>query len=425
MRIFDLDSWNEVFDTISRNKKRSVFTALGVVWGTFMLIILLGVGNGFALLFKGNVNNLVSNSILLYSGTTSMPWNGLQSGRLIEFDKKDVMEISRMQGIDGVMYLSPQKFGEIVYDNNTYDGMTLFGTTERVKDILSLKPVYGRLLNGIDDSRSRRVCIIPIQYAESITDNPEELIGKSIVCEGISIVIAGIYEKYNNTLSFSLNSRTLYMPYSTYTALYGKGEDRINIMIADVDRKYDSEEMEKKAKGILAANHDVNPEDKEAIYSLSLSFVFDKVNGFFDGFKFLVWVVGLGSLLAGVVGINNILLIVVRERRQEIGVRRAIGAKPSSIMGQIIAESCVMTIAAGMIGLMLAIAVTMLLDKYLLPQFTDGSMSYFLDRPLTFQLAPGYAMLCMGIIVLMSVVIGILPAWKALSIKAIDALREE
>lgn len=221
-------------------------------------------------------------------------------------------------------------------------------------------------------------------------------------------------------------SRTVQIPFSTASKVFGGGNDKVSVIVAKVDEGHEVADVEKRALAVLKEMHGVHPDDPEGVMSFSMDYIYNQVEGFLKGFRFLVWVVGLGSLIAGVVGINNIMLIVVRERRQEIGVRRAIGAKPSSIMGQIIAESCLMTVIAGMAGMMLAILATMLLDRFLLPVFmSDSRTMFYMEHQLSFQLAPEMALLCMLLIVATSVAVGMIPARKALSISAIDALREE
>lgn len=423
MNIFDADSWREIFQTLSRNRRRSVFTALGVVWGTFMLILLLGVGNGISGIIKKNAGDAATNSMVIYGSYTGKPYGGFQSGRLIEIETADAAEIGKLEGITGVAYASDTQYGDFTFENEKYSSSCMSGINGEMIKTLSLETIKGRMLNRVDQQQRRKVCVAPLDFAETISDNPEDIIGKYIEVSGTKILIIGVFRAKNNTINISYGRYNFYMPYSTYTNIFGDGMEKISCMIVTADDNRKIDKYTDNIKSILYRRHTIAPDDDQAIFTLSMGFIFDKVNGFFKGFSLLIWVVGLGSLFAGIVGINNIMLIVVRERRQEIGVRRALGAKPSSIMGQIIAESCILTIMAGMTGMMLAIAVAIVLDNTLLVAMLSNMGTA--DPTATFVLSPSIALVCMAIIIAMSVAIGMLPARKALSIKAIDALREE
>lgn len=427
MRLFDADTWTEILETISRNRKRSVMTALGVVWGTFMLVLLLGFGNGMSEIMTSSSVGMANKSVLFNSWRTSMPYRGMQAGRLIEFDLRDCEYLEGVDGIEDVACWSEGNYGDADVDGEKISSVVVMGVNQAVLGISGHIPVAGRLLNFMDEEYARKVCMVSVEFAEDISpSDPSAVVGKTLYFNGMVFTVVGSFESNSSMVYMGDPSRTVQIPFSTASKVFGGGNDKVSVIVAKVDEGHEVADVEKRALAVLKEMHGVHPDDPEGVMSFSMDYIYNQVEGFLKGFRFLVWVVGLGSLIAGVVGINNIMLIVVRERRQEIGVRRAIGAKPSSIMGQIIAESCLMTVIAGMAGMMLAILATMLLDRFLLPVFmSDSRTMFYMEHQLSFQLAPEMALLCMLLIVATSVAVGMIPARKALSISAIDALREE
>lgn len=423
MRIFDIEWWNEIFQSLARNKRRSIFTAMGVVWGTFMLVLLLGTGIGLSGIITGEMGNTASNTTFMFPQQTSIPYKGMKSGRWWHMRYSDVEQLRKLPEVRLAGALGPTRGLKLVFNSVTHDSYTTAYDLD-FQTIDGIKAVEGRLLNRIDMTRRRKVCLVPERMAARL-DYGRPVTGKTVQIGNTCFTIVGTYRKTNQMLYMTDPDRTVIIPYTTDNYIFSGGSLYVSTIAVTADKDADISEIEGRCKKVISENHLVSPDDDKALFSFNARRMMDKIQGLFSGVIFLTWFVGAGTLLAGIIGISNIMLIIVRERRQEIGVRRALGARPGEIISQVIAESTVLALTAGICGMVAAIAIQGVMDKVLLPVILQNINIGGPVSDYTLQLPFGTAMLAFAIILAGSLAAGILPAYKAITISAVDALREE
>ena len=414
--MFDTDKWKEIWVTITRNKARSIFTAFGVSWGLFMFIILVGFGSGFKKGIEDIFGGIAPNASFFFSERTSEPYKGHRKDRYWNMNSHDLRVIR--EKARSVEYVSPMIFsgGNSVRGNKT-GSYTACGVYPDQFEIQKMNILYGRLINTIDIEKRRKVCVIGKEVYETLFNVGEDPIGESIRVNGLYYQVAGVAHPVSENVNIgSYPPRTIYIPFSTAQQTTKRG-DAFDFFGCIVKSGYEVEMAEEEVKQILRENHDISPTDQKAIESISLEKEFRMFFNLFTGINWLIWIVGLGALLSGVIGISNIMLVTVRERTREIGVRRAIGASPFNIISQILSESLVLTSMAGMAGFLFGILILAVLQ-----QAMAGSGGGLVIIPfISFNLA----IIAMLILVISGVLAGIMPAMKALRIKAIDAIRDE
>ena len=420
--MFDLDNWQEIWATITRNKTRSILTGFGVFWGLFMLIILMGVGSGFqsgmGTLFDGfNVN-----SCFFYTSRTSEAYKGYRKGRRWAMNSRDI-ELIRQNSVS-VQYISPMLFGASGQDNTVRGRKTGSYANQGILPdffkVSQMEIVYGREINSVDIDNRRKVAIIGTDVYETLFDKGENPIGEYIRLNGIYFQVVGVIRAMSQATIGSDTKETVYIPFSTMQQTFSRG-DRFWNLICTAKPGYPASMVEEEVKEIVKAAHDISPTDETAMGSWNMEKEYKQFQGLFTGIDILVLFVGLGALLSGVIGISNIMLVTVRERMREIGVRRALGAKPYIIIRQIMSESVVLTGIAGMIGFIVATGILIAISQAMSFSADDGEFSMFGPPLISFKLALG----AMGILILSGAVAGLMPAMKALQIKAIDAIRDE
>lgn len=423
IRIFDIEWWNEIFQSLGRNKRRSFFTAMGVVWGTFMLILLLGVGMGLSDIIIGEMADNATNTTYIVTNQTSIPYKGMKSGRWWNLRYSDIEEMSKLPQVQTAGGLGPTRPFKLIYGATAHDSYTA-AYDLGFQAIDGIQASEGRILNQIDMKEKRKVCLVPKEMAPRIIQGGS-VIGKEVRLGNTYFTVVGTYTKSNMTFVMTDPDRTVIIPYTTDNYLFSQGTSYVSVATINARINADISKIEDGCRQIIAKNHLVSPEDDKAMYMFNSKEILDKIKGLFNGVIFLTWFVGGGTLLAGIIGISNIMLIIVRERRQEIGVRRALGAKPKEIIGQVLSESTVLSLIAGIIGMTAAVLGQGILDKTLLPVILQEAYMGELISRYTFQLPFGTALLAFGIILAGSLAAGILPAYKAVKINAVDALREE
>ncbi len=426
IRIFDIEWWREIFQSLGRNKKRSIFTSLGVIWGTFMLVLLLGVGMGISGIVTKQLGDSAQKISFISTDATSVSYKGMPAGRWWDMQYRDLEEIRRIPGIKMAGAVGYSNWGgKMVCDGISYD-ISYTGYDVAFQEIDKISMLAGRLLNDIDMDMRRKVCILSKRTAENIlgNDDYQQVLGKKVGIDGIYYTVVGVYEKGQSAFTFT-SPHTVIAPYSTIDYLHNRGWSVINILGIMAERDADLEMIENACRSVLSDIHTIAPDDDKALMVFNTEELRRMVDNLFSGVIFLTWFVGAGTLLAGIIGITNIMLIIVRERRQEIGVRRALGAKPVEIVGQVLAESSVLTLIAGILGMTAALLLQGLLDKILLPVIFEDDIDIAVNLGISLQLPFGTALLAFGIIFAGSLAAGALPAYKAIKISAVDALREE
>ena len=412
--MFDLDRWEEIWQTISRNRKRSIMTAFGVFWGIFMLTIMLGAGLGLKNALFSQLGDMSVNSCFFWGGRTSIPYKGLPSGRYWQFENEDLAAIKKqvpnVRSVGSVIWGSEYKFSR----NNKKGDYSLVGYNPDFQQI-SPQPIrFGRFFNEIDMEQQRKVCILTEQVWLDLFPGGEDPVGSTIRMNNMYLTVIGMIKVPDRGFRFN-GDKSVLMPVSTMQQMYNMGHKLHSVAVAANDDA-DIKEVETNIKQLVFARHTISPDDTKAVYSQNLGEQVNKFNSLFGGIGTLTWIVGIGTLLAGLVGVSNIMLVIVRERTQEIGVRRALGARPRIIISQIMSESFVLTFVAGIFGLALAVA---------LLSGAESVLTASAGRPIRPQISFGTGMLSMTVLILGSLLAGILPASRALRIKPVDAIREE
>jgi len=418
--MFDLDNWQEIWVTITRNKLRSFLTGFGVFWGLLMLILLIGMGNAFEGGMKQNIGGFASNSCFFWTEYTSEAYKGYRKGRSWDMNNRDLTLIR--QKAQAVQYISPVLFGG-GGDKNTVRGIKSgsYGTMGIYPEHFLIQEQYvlqGRLFNSLDIDQNRKVCIIGKEVYETLFTKGENAIREYIRVNGIYFQVIGVVSKKSNVQVGGDSESTVFLPFTTMQRAFNQG-DIIHFLACTAKPGYPASMVEEEVKTIVKAAHNISPTDEKAMGGFNVEREFMIFQNLFTGIDILIWIVGLGALFSGIIGISNIMLVTVRERTREIGVRRAIGAKPRTIVIQILSESFVLTALAGFSGFLVGVSILELIY-----QGMSGSMpeeSIFIPPFVSFQTA----VIAMLILIASGVLAGLMPAMRALSIKAIDAIRDE
>ena len=418
--IFDYDTWQEIFSSISKNKTRTVVTIIGVLWGIFIYITLSGSAKGLDNGFDREFQDMAMNSMFVWPQSTSIPYAGFKIGRSPRLTIQNVKTLK--QQVPEIQYIAPRNArgvrsgppASVVYGDisRTYN---IYGDYPEYTEI-STKKIYkgGRFINNSDITNKRKVCVIGERTKKELFEEDDNPVGKFIRIDNVYFQVVGVH-KYNPGGGFETDG-DIFIPFETFRNLYNTG-DKVNWFVIAAYDNADVIAVEKKVKKALKRIHNVSPDDERAFGSFNLGELFNRIKGFADGMTFLSLVVGMATIIAGVIGIGNILLISVKERTKELGVRRALGATPAEVRIQIVLESIFLTLIAGVLGIILG-AVALATINF----FTQD----LADFPYTNPTVP--TPLVLGALLIMTVMgtlIGLIPAQRAVSIKPIDALREE
>ena len=420
--MFDFDGLKEIWQTIARNKTRSLLTAFGVFWGVFLLVILSSAGNGFENGMMRQVEGVTPNTGLFFSGTTSEPYKGYQKGRSWSMNLSDLNAVK--ENIPGVVAISPEASVWTSEDKNVVFGnrsgsYTVKGVMPEYDYIMKSRILKGRFINEADIANHRKVCLLGKRAYEELFEKNEDPLGKMVRVNGLYFQVVGVISTYNTNVQVNGSAdESVVLPYTTMNQLFSLGDNVYFFLLAAADNASIAD-IEEEVKSLLKQRHDIAPDDKTAISSFNLEEVFKMFKGLFLGIHILIWIVGLGTLMSGVIGVSNIMLVTVKERTREIGVRRAIGAKPSSIIKQVLSESLLLTTLAGLVGLCLGVAIMAVVAMITSNLPSDNMM--FQDPNISFKAAVAATV----IVIVSGLLAGVLPALRAIQIKAIDAIREE
>ena len=423
--MFDLDLWKEILSALKKNRLRSFMTAFGVFWGIFMLIVMSGAGRALENGVMDGIKAFATNSAFFWTEPTSKPYKGFQRGRRWNYKNDDIKYIR--DNVKEVQYLSPKLFGPNTNSgDNTIRGKKTgaFNITGDYPDFYKIDPwvpVKGRLINDIDILHKRKVCIIGERVAEVMFEKDEDPIGEYLKINGVYFQVVGVVHP-ETRMNFNGNHKTesIMIPFSTMQQTYNMG-DVVHFFAVTSMPGVPASQLEAKLKDLLKARHKVAPDDVQAVGSFNIEVEFVKYQGLFTGIQVLTWIVGIGTLLAGVIGVSNIMLVIIKERTQEIGIQRAIGATPGNVIMHIVAESVFLTVIAGYIGLSLGIGLLELANMALSSGNANPDDVFFKRPEVSFNMAVG----ALSVLVVSGIVAGLIPARRAVSIKPIDALRDE
>lgn len=417
MFMFDLDKWGEIFQALIRNKARSLLTAFGIFWGTFMLVLLMGGSKGLKAMMQSNFDGFAQNSYMAYPTATTKAYGGFQVGRQWNFEKKDLRLLHRHLPEADVITPLLMQWGKGVEFRDRKMFCTIKGVAPEYSVIENPKLSSGRYIQDIDLKTHRKVCVIGKRVAQELFSNGENPLGKFIKIENVYYQIVGVSQLDNKIGIGGGTSKAIYIPLTTFQRINNTGDDIGSIAIT-MRPGYSVNTVQPTIERLLKEAHRVNPDDDQALMSFNMEAMFQMVQSLFDGINILVWLIGIGTLISGSIGVSNIMMVVVKERTTEIGIRRAIGAHPRHILSQILSESMVITIMAGLSGIFFAVLILAGMEIGVATAMPD------LDTP-NFQISFSLAVASAFGLSLLGTAAGIAPALRALSIKPIDAIRDE
>ncbi|WP_298541665.1 ABC transporter permease [uncultured Aquimarina sp.] len=417
--IFERDTWQEIYGAIRKNKIRTIITVIGVTWGVFLFVVLLGMAKGLDNSFRSQFNDFATNTMFLWGQQTSMPNNGFKRGRGMQLTLDDVEALESQ--VNDIEYIAPRNVtgqwgtppGQFVRGSKS-GAFKVFGDYPTI-DKVSKKKMFdgGRFINEEDIKYERKVCVIGEDIYKQFYDKEEEAIGDFVKINGIYFKVIGVYKPTQQGFE---GDDSIFLPFTTFQSIFNQGRN-ISWMVITAKADKNIVNTEAKIKTTLKRMHDVHPDDDQAFGSFNLGEEVAKVNGFLSGMRLITYIVGIATLIAGVIAIGNVLLITVKERTREIGVRRALGATPAEIRGQIMLESIMLTFIAGLIGFVFGTIVLWGVNSAI------GNSD---DVPILNPTVDFFAVVgALLSIVLLGTIIGLIPAQKAVSIKPIEALREE
>tara|TARA_X000000368_G_scaffold219716_1_gene173365 strand:- start:818 stop:2095 length:1278 start_codon:yes stop_codon:yes gene_type:complete len=419
--IFDLDTWQEIFSSISKNKTRTIITIIGVLWGIFIYIALSGAAKGLDNGFERQFRNIAMNSIGVWTQKTSLAYAGFKKGRSPRLKFKDAAALK--ERVPGIQFITPRNVRGVfdggapplVVRGNKSETYALYGDTPEYARIVA-KKIYdgGRFINEKDVELERKVCVIGERTVKELFELNENPIGEYVRINQTYFKVIGVH-KFVQGGGFESDG-DIFIPFTTFNKMYNYG-DNVNFFFLAAYDSEDPVKIEAQIEETLKRIHQVSPKDDKAIGFINLGEIFGKIIGFSKGMTFLSLVVGLATIIAGVIGIGNILLISVKERTKELGIRRALGATPSEVKTQIILESVFLTFVSGILGIILGALVL---------AGINAATSGLTDYPYTNPTVPiPYVLGVLFIIITLGTLIGLIPAQRAVSIKPIEALREE
>lgn len=412
------DSWQEIFGSIKKSKLRTAITIIGVLWGVFLFITLLGTARGMENGFDREFKNLATNSIFLWGERSTIPYKGFQRGKRMRLKMQDVEAIKKR--VEGVDFVAPRTvrgvFGgaaatvKRITNSKTYK---LFGDYPIIDKVSKFKLLEGRFINLTDINEERKVCVIGEKVIDELYEKGDKIIDSYVEINNSFFQVVGLYKEKTNGFE---GDDSVIVPFTTFRKMYNLG-DNIGWMVIAANENADILKVEKDVKDLLKKRHTVHPDDKRAFGSFNFGEMFGKITGFIKGMKFLTWFVGIATLLAGVIAISSILLITVKERTKEIGIRRAIGAKPKDIRNQIVLESVFLTTIAGALGIIFSGLVLMIINHFL----SDKEGMPFSNPTVDIPIAIGAVLA----LVIFGSLVGLIPAQQAVSVRPIEALSDE
>ena len=420
------DLLTEIWESVRRNKLRTSLTGFSVAWGIFMIIVLLGAGNGLMNSFNQDSEGFATNTMEIYPNVTSQPYNGYKTGRYMTLTEQDMTFLARQfpEIIDQVTTSVSKSGFAVTYKKKHFSDMYLNGTFPAQADMNHIQVLSGRFINNLDIAQKRKVMVITHLLAKNLLEGSTDyqtLIGKKIKVGNLVFTIIGVRHAYENR-----NDRELYIPYTTARSIFGMTNDLdlIAFTFNGLETEAENEAFELRLKKILNSRHSAAPEDESAYYIWNQFTQNMQMN---KGRKILntgLWIVGLFTLLGGVVGVSNIMLITVKERTHEFGIRKAIGAGPWNITKLIIAESVAITAFFGYIGMVLGMIACIIMDHTLGQETMDmfGQSIRLLINP---TVGLGEAIKSTVLLVVAGTVAGLFPAVKAARVRPIEALRAD
>ena len=420
--MFSRDNWNEIIEALSSNWFRTTLTAFGVLWGIFILVILLAAGKGLENGVKQGFGGMATNSMFMWTQTVSKPYKGLPKGRQYNFKINDVAAIK--EAVPNLKFISPRnQLGGFGGTNNVGRGLNTgaYNVYGDYPEIIQQEPMditSGRFVNYSDIKDKRKVAVIGEGVQREMYGPGEEVLGSYLKINGVNFMVIGTYKKKGNNGNREEAQKQIYVPFTAFSQAFNRGED-VGWMAITAEDGASITQLKGSIIEVIKSRHSIHPEDDRAVGNFDLYEEFSKINGLFVALKGVAYFVGILVLLSGIIGISNIMLIVVKERTNEIGIRRALGAGPWKIRGQILTESVFLTILSGMAGIVMATMVIAFINFMM--QGMDTSEMMFANPSVDL----GVVMTALAILVISGLLAGLIPAQNAIKIKPVDALRTE
>ena len=415
--MFDIDKWQEIFASISRHKLRTALTAFGVFWGIFMLMLLLGAGTGLEKGVTGMFGGMSKNAAFVWTRKTTVAYKGMQPGRRYYIDETDIKYLK--QNISDIQYICPRLnlIGDFVITHNNKSGsFEVNGDAPNYIHVESRKFMQGRFLNELDIVEKRKVAVIGKRVAELLFEEGEPILNQYIDIKGSYFKVIGVVKSMKTGEGVGDDEQAIHIPYTTAQQMNNWGNN-VGWFAFTVPDNMDVALVEGKVRTLLSERHKVSPEDKDAIGSWNTQKEFQQFTGVFTGINIFTWAVGIGTLIAGIVGVSNIMLVSVKERTREFGLRKALGATPFSIISLVIQESVLLTAVAGYLGLVVAVGLIETVST-LMTTF-NVELEYFGNPEINFKAA----IAATSVLIITGAIAGLIPASQAALIKPIEALR--
>jgi len=393
-----------------RNKRRSLLTGFGIFWGLFMLLFLIGGGHGVKSLLMRNFEGFASNSIVIAANETTKPYKGFKEGRSWNLQYKDIERLRVL--VPELEVVTPElpKWGLTATREDHNVACHAKGVRADYVKVETPSMKFGRYLNEVDVQQKRKVCVIGERIWQSLFPEEDDPCGQYIRVGSVYYQVIGVDVSTSNINIGGSSAESVTLPITVMRDLLNSGE-AVGMICAIGREGVNMGDLEGKIRQVIAGQHYIDPTDKEAIMVLNMEVMFSIVDNLFRGINFLIWMVGIGTLLAGAIGVSNIMLVVVRERTVEIGIRRAIGATPHDILSQIVLEGIALTSVAGLTGIVFSVLLLQLLET--------------IAHQAVFQIQFGTAISALLLLMLLGLLAGIAPAYRAMHIKPVDAMRDE
>lgn len=412
---FDIDRLREILDVLSRNKSRTFLTGFGVFWGVFMLVGLVGGGDGLKGLLSNNLAGFATNSAIVWAQPTTKPYHGFRKGRQWNLTYKDVKRLrAQVPELDVITPTITRWGSNATHDDRSSSGIVK-GVLPDMQRVSEPKMLYGRYINQMDIVQGRKVCVIGKQVYKNLFPKGGDPCGDVIRIDSVYFSVVGVNYADGNMNVNGNDQQAIYMPLSLVQQIYNRGES-VDMICVTGRPGVTMSDITDRIRTVIALDHHVDPKDEKGVMVFNTEMMFSIVDNMFTGINLLIWLVGIGTLLAGAIGVSNIMMVTVRERTVEIGIRRSIGATPRMILSQIIQESILLTSVAGMSGILFVVLV---LQELEMANTTDGVVSAH------FQISFWTAIGAVVLLSVLGVLAGLAPAIRAMKVKPVDAMRDE
>ncbi|TPG35456.1 ABC transporter permease [Flavobacterium pectinovorum] len=421
--MFKKDNWDEILQALTANVFRTVLTAFGVFWGIFILVILLAAGKGLENGVKKGFDGIATNTMFMWSQTTSKAYKGLPKTRRYDFRNSDVAALKA--ALPDLLYVSPRnQLGDFNGTNNVVRGtktssFTIYGDYPELIKQQPMDIIKGRFINQQDINERRKIAVIGQGVITDLYGKEEEAVGTYVKINGVNFMVVGVYHSKQQGGNAEQEQKNIFVPFTTFQQAFNYG-DKVGWMALTAKDETSITALKPKILDLIKSLHSINPADDRAVGNFDLYEQFNKVQSLFTILTIIAYFVGTLVLISGVIGISNIMLIVVKERTKEIGIRRALGATPAAIRGQILSESIFLTIISGMLGIAVATGIIALLNVALASMPPDSN-TMFANPSVDLRVV----FVALLILVGSGLLAGFIPAQTAINVKPVDALRSE